>query len=94
MIITDEKKKVIKALERGSLDMLDGFYGITIMPDDTGFDPRVNNDSFYKEGTISPAVQKTCVKHRNAYSSDSYAGMYGFILAKSCVKRRKLKNAP
>lgn len=91
--ITDDKK-VLKALERGTLHMLDGFYGITTMPDDTGADPQVNNESFYKEVTITPAVQKTCVEHRYAYPSDCYAGVYGFIVAKNCVKRSSIKNAP
>jgi hypothetical protein len=93
MTNTDDKK-VIKALERGTLHMLDGFYGIPTASDNTGADPQVNNDSFYKEVTITPAVQKTCVEHRYAYPSDSYAGVYGFIVAKNCVKRSTLKNAP
>ncbi|GEM_PF-1146779 len=93
MTNTDDKK-VIKALERGSLKMLDGFYGISTVPDDTGADPQVTNDNFYKEGTITPAVQRTCGEHRNAYSYDSYAGVYGFIVAKNCVKRSSIKNAP
>jgi hypothetical protein len=93
MTNTDDKK-IIKALERGTLHMLDGFYGITTMPDDTGADPQVNNDNSYKEVTITPAVQKTRVEHRYSYPSDCYAGVYGFIVAKNCVKHSMIKNAP
>jgi hypothetical protein len=89
-----DNKKVIKALERGTLHMLDDFYGITTMTDDTGADPQVNNDSLYNEDTITPAVQKPRVEHRYAYPSDCYAGVYGFIVAKNCVKRSPVKNAP
>jgi hypothetical protein len=93
MTNTDDKK-VIKALERGTLHMLDTFYKIPLMPDDTSVDPQVNNDRFYNEGPFTPTVQKTCGEHWNAYSSDSYAGVYGFIVAKNCVKRSSIKNAP
>jgi hypothetical protein len=93
MINTDDKK-VIKALERGTLHMLDGFYNTPLMPDDTRVDPPVNNDRLYNEGPLTPVVQKTHGDPWNAYSSDSYAGVYGFIVAKNCVKRSSIKNAP
>ncbi len=89
-----DDKKVLKALERGTLHMLDGFYGITSMPDDTGAGPQGNNDRLYQEGTITSAVQQTSVEDRNAYSSDRYAGVYGFVIAKNCMKRSSIKNAP
>jgi len=89
-----DDKKVLKALERGTLHMLDGFYGSATAPDDTGADPQGNNDSFYQEDTSTPPVQKTSVEHRYAYPSDRYAGVYGFIVAKNCVRRSSIKNAP
>lgn len=89
-----DDKKVLKALERGTLHMLDGFYGITSLQDDTGADPQGNDDSSYSYVTITPAVQKTCVEHRNAYPSGSYAGVYGFIVAKNCGMKSSIKNAP
>lgn len=89
-----DDKKIIKALERGSLNMLDGFYGIATMPDDTGNDLHLNNYNSKKEVTITPVVRETCVEHRYFYPSDCYASVYGFILAKNCVKRSTLKNAP
>ena len=93
MTDTDDKK-VLKALERGTLHMLDGFYGIPTVPDDTGTGPQGNNDGFYNEVTITPEVQKTCGEDRYAYPSDRYAGVYGFIVAKNCVKRNSMRNAP
>jgi len=93
MTNTDDKK-VIKALERGTLNMLDGFYGIATMQDDTDDDPYLNNYDSKKGVTITPAVRETCVEHRYFYPSDCYAGVYGFILAKNCVKHSMIKNAP
>jgi len=91
---TADDIKVIKALERGSLHMLDDFYGIAITKDDDDDDPVVNDTGFCKEDTITLGVQKMYVESRPAYSSDMYAGVYGFIVAKSCVKRSSIKNAP
>ena len=73
-----DNEKVLKALERGTLDMLDGFYGVSTASDDNGTDLHLNNYESNKGVSLAHV----------------YDGVYGFIVAKNCVKRSSIKNAP